>query len=70
MPRPKGFDYTIPDPIKKRCEVCNSDGMNRTGLKPIGFLGTHTTSLYSVECPGECVSGLKPNQQVVRKEIS
>jgi len=55
--RLKGFDYTQPDPPKKRCSICNADGLNRTGLIAIGFVGTLTTVAYAIEC-GKCKNGL------------
>ncbi len=50
-PRPEGFNYSIPDPIGARCRTCNTDGMNRTGLKLVGYIGMTTTSAHGVPCP-------------------
>lgn len=58
-PRPEGFDYAIPDPIETRCMVCNSDGLNRTGWKPIDYIGALSTVAYAIDCPNRlCRLGL------------
>jgi hypothetical protein len=57
-PRPEGFDYTKPDLENERCSMCNPDGFNRTGLKPIKFIGATTTGAYAVRCPNGCKDGL------------
>ncbi len=58
-PRPKGFNYSIPDPIAIRCRTCNADGMNRTGLKIIGYVGATVTSVRGILCPiVNCDKGL------------
>jgi len=56
-PRPEGFDYTKPDPIDVRCPICNADGLNRTGLRPVRPYGTSTTCFIGVECI--CDNGIK-----------
>lgn len=61
-PRPDGFDYSKPDSIEIRCPKCNRDGMNRTGLRPVGYIRTTTTGAYAIKC--ECNNGL------IRKENS
>ncbi len=50
-PRPEGFNYSIPDPIAARCKRCNPDGMNRTGLKTVAYVGASVTSMYGIRCP-------------------
>lgn len=55
-PRLKGTDYNIPDPVDRRCPRCNSDGMNRTGLKPIAYIGACTTGVWGRKCC--CDNGL------------
>ena len=50
-PRPEGFDYSKPDPEGSRCLMCNPDGMNRTGLKPVAYIGASVTSAYAIRCP-------------------
>ena len=50
-PRPEGFNYSNPDPENTRCRTCNSDGMNRTGLKVNGYVGATVTSMYGIRCP-------------------
>lgn len=57
-PRPDGWDYDIPDPEEIRCPECNPDGMNRTGLKPWGYIGTSTTSFYANRCKNNCNNGI------------
>lgn len=57
-PRPKGCDYNIPDPENDRCKVCNPDGLNRTGLKPIKWYGASTTTVIGIRCPKNCKNGL------------
>jgi len=47
-----------PDPIDLRCKICNIDGGNRTGLKPISFVGASTTRMYGIKCPNNCDNGL------------
>jgi hypothetical protein len=57
--RPEGFDYEKPDPVKDRCQYCNQDGVNRTGLQPIGWVRTSTTTAWAKRCEGGCNYGLK-----------
>ena len=57
-PRPDGFDYSKPDPAPNRCTHCNGDGINRTGLQPIAYVGTGTMIAWARPCPGGCVKGL------------
>ncbi len=58
-PRPEGFNYSIPDPVAARCKTCNTDGMNRTGLRIVGYVGASVTSMYGVPCPTvNCDKGL------------
>ena len=56
-PRPAGFDYNQPDPKKTRCMACNPDGFNRTGLRPVKWIGSSSTGQYGVPCG--CKAGLK-----------
>lgn len=56
-PRELGFDYTQPDKEELRCLRCNPDGLNRTGLVAIGYVGASTTGMYGIKC--ECDDGLK-----------
>ena len=56
-PRPKGYNYKKPDPCYLRCIKCNSDGMNRTGLVPVAYIGASTTSVIGIQCV--CDNGLK-----------
>ncbi len=56
--RPEGFDYGKPDPPEIRCRACNPDGMNRTGWKPLGYIGASTTGMFAVPCPAACRDGL------------
>lgn len=62
-PRPEGFDYSRPDAKRHRCVVCNEDGMNRTGLKPIRFWGACSTVAWAIRCPNKCCNGLKGNAE-------
>lgn len=57
-PRPEGFDYKQPDPVETRCPICNPNGMNRTGLKSVGYMGASTTCGYGISCPNQCKNGL------------
>lgn len=59
-PRPKGFDYSKPDPESVRCMNCNPDGMCRTGMRSISPYGTTTTVYWAVPCELKCNKGLKP----------
>ncbi len=56
--RPDGFDFNTPDPEEWRCPSCNHDGMNRTGWRPLGYIGSSTTTVYAVTC-GHCVNGIR-----------
>lgn len=56
-PRPNGFDYQVPDLPELRCLICNRDGMNRTGLFPIAYMGASTTGCWAIKCV--CNNGLK-----------
>ena len=58
-PRPKGFDYSIPDSEGERCLVCNKQGINRTGFVVLGFSGASTTVGVGVRCPEKCANGLR-----------
>jgi len=58
-PRSEGFDYSKPDEESLRCQRCNPDGMNRTGLVPIRYIGTSTTFVAVVSCTNRlCKNGL------------
>lgn len=48
-----------PDPKKQRCPACNPDGMNRTGLMPVGYVGSLTSVAHAIECPNNCNKGLR-----------
>lgn len=56
--RPKGFDYSAPDPVENRCQKCNPDGTNRTGLMVIGLINASTIAAAGIRCPGGCDNGL------------
>ena len=62
--RDVGFNFNIPDDEMIRCRVCNPDGMNRTGWKEIGFVGSMTSFSYAIDCPQKCRYGL-----LVKKSI-
>ena len=57
-PRPEGYNYKKPDLETLRCQGCNADGMNRTGLIPIRYIGATTTGMWAVKCPQACQDGL------------
>jgi hypothetical protein len=68
-PRPDEFDYTQPDHLVRRCMNCNRNGMNRTGLRLIGHIGTTTTGYYGIRCEKLCDNGLKKGTEVLEVEI-
>lgn len=57
--RPHGFDFTVADPEECRCQVCNRDGKNRSGMVFAGYVGLSTTTAYGYPC-GNCFNGIKP----------
>lgn len=57
-PRPNGFDFSQPDCLEDRCQVCNPDGMNRTGMLPVEPVGASVSSWYAIMCPARCRKGL------------
>ena len=66
-PRPEGFDYTKPDPVDVRCPICNQDGMNRTGLRPVCYWGASSTCICGVRC--NCNNGLIPQLKNEKNKI-
>ncbi len=57
--RPKDYDPREPDPLEYRCSKCNPGGFNRTGITPLGYLGSSTTSMYGKICENDCIDGWK-----------
>jgi len=56
--RPDWIILELADPKSCRCMMCNRGGMNRTGILPLGYRGSSTTSMWGVKCdePG-CTDG-------------
>ena len=56
--RPEDYILTQPDPEKFRCKNCNYSGFNRTGMKPRGYCGASTISMWGSPCD-KCIDGWK-----------
>jgi len=56
--RPDSIILSLADPESCRCLMCNRTGLNRTGIHPLGYTGSSTTSMWGVKCSNpDCIDG-------------